>query len=481
MHTCLFVRPSHGSELAQLAEISSRRSVVGAVAAPARLLESLPRDTLEQLASSDIEWVRSARTAPSLTLLPDDFVQSAIAVEADRYSELGLTGAAFYFEGPPGSRLPRIANAAAVSCLITTTPEPRSGVLVNLDMITPCFGATSHIDTDEVGDGLSVWLTGVDEIEQRIERLSNRPGSDLTSPTRYLEDHRVAGSFRTDDLTAEPDPLLSRKVVRIATRLPARPGLKIVNLLLDAAAVAEIDAHAGRTSHESVQRSIIQARARIDSSRRRADDWARVSRLDWDADGHEEVQVELKSTSVVLDPSRGGEVLVFDDKAAGTTISWLEGEAPGMIVHMRDTHGDSDTMEMSVDGVEERRDGVSIALSDGDGRLSVTVSVSDRALDLEYRVTAPLHRRLGPELPMSIGKTSIRVDGGEWTDVDRSIARSGHRFRLRGDSAEILITSLLPTDLFARPGDGGVVIWPNWPTTSEGDFPLRIEVSTSEG
>ena len=39
-----------------------------------------------------------------------------------------------------------------------------------------------------------------------------------------------------------------------------------------------------------------------------------------------------------------------------------------------------------------------------------------------------------------------------------------------------LITSMLPTDLFVRPSDGGVVIWPNWYAAAAGSLPIRIDL-----
>jgi hypothetical protein len=476
MHICLFVRATTAEDLVDLAALAARRRVVAAVLAPAALLEAADPDTIGQLAASDIAWVRSARTAPALTLLPDEFVQSALAVEADQFGDLGLTGASLYFEGPPSSGLPRIAREGDISCAITRTTEARSGVLVDLDMVLPCFGAAHDVDLDRSIDDLQLWATGVDQIEERIDLITAMAHCDVTTPTRFLEQHFVTGAFTVDDLRSEPDPLLARKLVRIATRLPRRPGVEVVNLILEAASVESLAIDAGADRHEAVHSALITARSSIDNSRRRADDWARVSRLDWDADGHEEVQIELKTTSFVIDPRAGGEILVLDDKSSGTTLAWLEDEPPGLLFHSHDGADVAQTVEMVVDGIEESREGVALTLTDPDGWVRLTVGLTDRALDLEYHLSASANCRFGPELPLLIGETRLRVDGSEWMDIDQPKAVSGHRFRLEGRKREALITSMLPTDLFVRPAHGGVVIWPNWFAAAAGSFPIRIDL-----
>lgn len=476
MHICLFVRPTTDAELAELAALTVRRPVVAAVAAPAALLEAAPPEVIEHLAASDIEWVRSARTAPALTLLPDEFVQSALAVESDQFRDLGLDGDSLYFEGSPSNGLPRIAAEGDISCLITRTTEAGAGVIVDLDMVIPCFGAAPTVDTSSTIDELQVWDTNVDDLDSRLRQVSSLDGCDLSTPTRFLEHHTVTGSFPGTDLSTEPDPLLARKLVRIATRLPRRPGAEIVDLILDAASVENLAAEAGAERHQKVHAALIEARAAIDSSRRRADDWARVTRLDWDADGREEVQIELKTSSFVIDPAAGGALLVFDDKAEGSTIAWLDSEPPGLLLHMQDGEKSPETVELSIAGIEESREGVTLTLTDDDGWVSVMVGMSDRAIDLEYRLTEPADRRLGPELPLLLGDTRLRVDGGDWRAVDEPVAVSGHRFRLEGTVRDALITSLLPTDLFVRPSDGGVVIWPNWYAAAAGSLPIRIDL-----
>ena len=367
MHICLFVRPTTDAELAELAALTVRRPVVAAVAAPAALLEAAPPEVIEHLAESDIEWVRSARTAPALTLLPDEFVQSALAVESDQFRDLGLDGDSLYFEGSPSNGLPRIAAEGDISCLITRTTEAGAGVIVDLDMVIPCFGAAPTVDTSSTLDELQVWDTNVDDLDSRLRQVSLLDGCDLSTPTRFLENHTVTGSFPGTDLSTEPDPLLARKLVRIATRLPRRPGAEIVDLILDAASVENLAAEAGAERHQKVHAALIEARAAIDSSRRRADDWARVTRLDWDADGREEVQIELKTSSFVIDPAAGGALLVFDDKAEGSTIAWLDSEPPGLLLHMQDGEKSPETVELSIAGIEESREGVTLTLTDDDG------------------------------------------------------------------------------------------------------------------
>lgn len=476
MHICLFVRPTTDEDLVALAALTTRRPVVAAVAAPAALLEAADPEILEQLAASDIEWVRSARSAPALTLLPDEFLQSALAVESDRYQELGLTGDALYFEGPPSRTIPRIAAQADLSCLVTRSETTSSGVLVDLDMVIPCFGVAAQIDLSRSGDELQLWESTVEELDSRLDQITAMVGRDLSTPTGFLEHHPVTGTFPVQGLSLEPDPLLERKLVRLATRLPRRPAAEVVNLILEAASVRNLSSEAGAERHADVHSALITARFAIDNSRRRSDDWSRVTRLDWDADGREEVQVELKNSSFVIDPAAGGAVLVFDDKTEGTTLAWLESEPPGLLFQMQDEDSRPETAELAIEGIEESREGVTLTLTDAAGWVSLVVGLSEQAIDLKYRLTGPAERRLGPELPLLLGDTRLRVDGGEWMDVDQPIAVSGHRFRLEGSIRNALITSLLPTDLFVRPSDGGVVIWPNWYAAAPGTLPIRIDL-----
>ena len=167
---------------------------------------------------------------------------------------------------------------------------------------------------------------------------------------------------------------------------------------------------------------------------------------------------------------------MFDDKIEGTTLAWLETEPPGLLFHMHDGDDVPETTEMAIDGIEESREGVTLTLTDAAGWVSLVVGLSDRAMDLEYHLSGAAERRLGPELPLLLGDTRLRVDGGEWLNVDQPIAVSGHRFRLDGSVRNALITSLLPTDLFVRPSAGGAVIWPNWYAAAPGTLPIRIDL-----
>jgi hypothetical protein len=178
----------------------------------------------------------------------------------------------------------------------------------------------------------------------------------------------------------------------------------------------------------------------------------------------------------VIDPTAGGAVLVFDDKTEGTTLAWLDSEPPGLLFNMHDGEDQPETIELTVDGIEESREGVTLTLTDEAGWVSLVVGLSDRAMDLEYHLTGSAERRLGPELPLLLGDTRLRVDGGEWMQVDQPFAVSGHRFRLEGSVRDALITSMLPTDLFVRPSAGGVVVWPNWYAAAPGTLPIRIDL-----
>ena len=58
----------------------------------------------------------------------------------------------------------------------------------------------------------------------------------------------------------------------------------------------------------------------IDETHHRGRAWSYVRHLDWDADGREEVEVELPDQSWVVDPAEGGSLLYFDDKPSRWSI-----------------------------------------------------------------------------------------------------------------------------------------------------------------
>lgn len=479
MHVALLTRCTSIDDLEILeGVVHDRPTITAAVVPSAAVLDHLVESGADRpiLSSPSIEWVRSARGCPDLTLLPDDVVQSVLARESDIFSQLGLSGATLYFEGPHGSRLPRIASEAAVRCLITPALRSRSGLLVHLDRILPCFGAGPDLPAGDDADELTVALVDPGEMSAATDRVLDTAACDLTTPSAFLDDHAVTGRFTHDEMFAPPDRLLARKLVRLATRLPARPGAEVLDLVIEAARTRTIASDAGADAHLAAHRAVIRARSLIDESRRRADDWARVSRLDWDADGREEIQIELATTSLVVAPSRGGRVLVLDDKVDGLPLGWIHGEPPGVIARTTDGRGRVGAPSLDVQGIDERRDAVTIRMETEAGH-RVDVTVADRALEVTYAVEPVTDLRLGPEIPLAIGAGEIRVDGGAWETITDLTTVSGHRFRIRGEEREVLITSMLPTDLAARQSGQGVVVWPHWPMTAPGPHRVRIDLA----
>ncbi len=71
----------------------------------------------------------------------------------------------------------------------------------------------------------------------------------------------------------------------------------------------------------AANRHLITAQTMIDANHHRGRAWAYLRHLDWDADGREEVEVELPDQSWVIDPAEGGSLLYFDDKPSRWSIS----------------------------------------------------------------------------------------------------------------------------------------------------------------
>ena len=74
--------------------------------------------------------------------------------------------------------------------------------------------------------------------------------------------------------------------------------------------------HVRATAH----RHLITAQTMIDANHHRGRAWTYLRHLDWDADGRDEVEVELPDQAWVLDPAEGGCLLYYDDKPTRWSI-----------------------------------------------------------------------------------------------------------------------------------------------------------------
>ena len=277
-------------------------------------------------------------------------------------------------------------------------------------------------------------------------------------------------------------------------------------------------------------RHLITAQTMIDAHHHRGRTWTYVRHFDWDADGREEIEVELPDQSWVIDPAEGGCLLYFDDKPARWSIGdvvtrkfesyhldleepqiydrhprrWLTDQLLSSTTTVESFGSDAydellplpDT-EYVIEETTEGRGSARIKMAALDGKLQKTIKAEDRKLQIGYQVAGVPAGRFGPELPVAVweGVGQIRVDGGPWQDVDHPLALAGHRFRLRhsGIKTSLLIVLRQPGSMFsipirtvARGEDGGftsilqgVVLWPHWDTSGTGGYEVTIEVGES--
>jgi hypothetical protein len=343
-------------------------------------------------------------------------------------------------------------------------------------------------DDEGRGDHCAVIQVEHDEIAEAAAWIAGRPGADLTTIGSFLGDHRPVGRRRLaiDDWEArfagDPDRfVLHRKLVRLVTRIPERLSTAAELAVLEAERPVGFISGSVDQTHEA----IVAARVAIDAERRRGDDWWKVSRLDWDADGGSEIHVQLPSISMVIAPHRSGSVPNFDLKKPVWAASSIAGE-PGWTLcrFSSDLEGmEATPFEMSeVRTTEVRGATVELELAGklGNGTITLTVAAHDRRLTLKYTTDGVPVGRIGPELKFALGHDAkLRVDGSEWLAVTEPSGRAGHKLRVSDGVHQVVMSSLTPLSVFVRPGvDGrGLVFWPHWATTGVGAHELEVDLT----
>ncbi len=282
----------------------------------------------------------------------------------------------------------------------------------------------------------------------------------------------------------------------------------------------------------AVHGSLIAARVALEEATRRGRSWADIAHVDWDADGDEEIHVELPDQSWVLDPHEGGSLHYYDDKPARWATAdvlrrrfetyhpelvedvgellydrrphrWLsdlllpgEVTAGDFAVHAYRELAPLAGLRYSVEHAGADKAAVTVRLEaqlDAGAALEKEVQAEDRFLEVSYRLTGLPAGRFGPQLPVAVqeGGGSLRVDGGAWHRLETPLRLGGHRFRLRREGVPGLTVSLrMPGELYTAPvrtlsrsQDGvdeilqGVVLWPHWRAGGAGSYQLRIEVA----
>lgn len=491
MHYVLLTRlPDDPTDCADaLAAIAGARYPV-ALAMP----NPIPVPRLPELDLARVEWVRTGYSEPWFPLLPESEVRRQLEREVTELADLGIAHPGpLWVTGPWATHLPGMLQRSGVESLLIGAdlldiPEP--GVVAHLDAVLPVIPVRDPSVFDGVTDDrdqCAAIAIDFDELDLAARWVAARPGADLTTVADFLAVHRPSGRRRPaiDDWEArfadDPDRfVLHRKLVRLVTRVPDRLSQSAEGAVLEAERADGFLGDGVQAAHES----IIAARVAIDAERRRGDDWWKVSRLDWDADGGTEVHIELPRLSMVVAPHRSGAVPSFDLKRPVWPTSAVDGE-PGWTLcrFSSDLEGmEATPFEMSEVRTTEVRGGIVELELTGTlqtGVIDLTVSAQATHVDLSYRLSNVPPGRIGPELKFAFAAAPrVRVDGSDWSTVSEPSGLAGHKIRITDGEQQVVLSSLTPLSMFLRPGvDGsGLVVWPHWTGVGDGAHQLRVDL-----
>lgn len=478
--------PEHAS--AFLADLASKPYPVSLV-----LPHPLPLEEVLGLDPDRVEWVRTGYSEPWFPLLPESEITRQLEDEASALVDAGVVPGPLWVTGPWATQLPGSFKRAGVEALLIAARSldvPAPGVVAYLDAVLPIIPVyTNELPDAQASDDEAIAIeVSPDRLDEMAGTIRDRTHCDITTVTTFLAHHRASGRRRPhiDDWEArfgsDADRfILHRKLVRLVTRVPDRLGAAAERAVLEA---ERADALSGG-SLGAAHRAIVEARIAIDSDRRRGDDWWRVSRLDWDADGGEEIHVELPALSMVVAPHRSGAVPTIDSKRPVWPVSAVAGE-PGWTLcrFSADLEGlDAEPVELTeVRTTEARGPSVEVELAGeiDHGNVEIDAEVHELTVTLRYRLERLPAGRIGPELKLNLAAgTRLRVDGSEWLDVTEPVAVAGHKLRITDGEHQVVLATLTPCSVFLRPGlDGtGIMLWPHWTTAGTAMHELTIDMT----
>lgn len=475
------------------AEVERRGTPIAvSISGPALSAVRHQAGTLVEELAGRVEWVRTVWDAPDLTTLPHRVIEAAVRHETAVWESAGLEPGTLSIAGPWEPRL--VATLASLGERVILMegarlrPE-RGGVLRHLDSTIAAIGVFGVPDTfsPDRSDSLEVWrVADPSRLDTVVDRLLAAATTALTTPADHTAAHAVTGSadVRPSEVREVPEStVLRNKVLRLSTRMPERAPTDALEHLLEGANQEGLSADATGPLRRRLHESLIRARRLVDDRKRRGDEWGRVRRIDWDADGRTEVQIETAGISLVIDPDHGTTIPVLDDKVRTWAAGFLTGEPPGTLFRLVDGDGRPVPVEARLDQVEEEREHVQVVFSGVAGRSGTVrcrLRVSDRSLRLRYEADGLPAGRLGPRLDLALGRSRARADGAEWIPVTDTTSLTGHRFRLDGPRAQVLAGSMIPTECTLRAHDDGVIAWLHWSTTGAGIYESTIDLAPPE-
>ncbi len=452
------------------------------LAVPGRLWRHLADRDLP-VPAGDVQWLRMGWNEPDLTVLPEAARSLQLTREADALNAVGIDPTGFFTSTWDPTLVPTLTGHGIDHAVVAAGTTGAYGAADRFDRVLPVFLA----GPEPGSEGTRTLVTVVtDQPEAVLGRLGD---VSFTTPARHLADDPPAHRLRppVDSPAFRPDPadpsseILYRKMLRLVAALGERSPAGVVSDVLEVQHHATYPGPIDPLLRRELHRTLLRARHLLDG-RRRGEGWVEVARLDWDADGADEVQIESVAVSLVVDPDTG-RILYIDDKVGEWPVTAIPDDGdPGLIL-ARVIAGDGLPQSAglpTVEKVEERRGGavVTVGGTFQSGSLSVTVAAEGSILRLAYHLEDMPESRLGPEIPFSLGPTAVRVDGGDWIQIDGPVAATGHRFRFSDGERQVLVVMPVPGDCFARPLDPfGVVVWAHWPTGGDGDYELSVDLA----
>ncbi len=375
-------------------------------------------------------------------LLSDEIIHLILELEAERLAGVGANVAGLFVDRWWDRRLIEICGRLRIPAIVS----PR--------VLRP--GVLSHFHhTIAVYDGEQV---GPEESEPFPETPPGGPA--------HIDETPVV--FDPDDLDLQ---LLLLTYTRAMSRVPGRVGNNGRERLAAAVDGAAFLPTATSEERLDLRRELLTLRAALDQDQRRS--WGRLRRVDWDADGVEEVEIETTRWLAILD-AEAAALPTVADKTARWPLSSVPGEPGWMMArHVESLDQVTPTrLSLTVTGLEETKD--RLVLSAETDHLKMTMVITDQDIAFEYRLEDMAPGLIGPELSLQLDDPTMRVDGSRWRPLDQPAAHTGHKFRVKGGDQELVLTSINPATLFVRPVEGGLVAWLHWTTDGTGRYQLRV-------
>lgn len=375
-------------------------------------------------------------------ILPDRVIEVLLTEEIEMVARHGDVIGALVTEAWWDPRLIEICERLGIPALVSTRIT-RSGTISRFHSNRPGFRTIEELEKGEVsgtGAYASVEVPGVDGIDQAY---------------------------------------LRRTFTRLMALLPERLGPATLAALPGAVDGSAFLSSSSFEDRRDARQAILALRVALDRDGHRDPSWGRLSRVDWDGDGSEEIELESSDLLVVFDAA-DGVIATVADKTTIWPVSSIADD-PGWLIarHVADVDQEIPTPVMlAVTSLEESKDGLTVNASGtlGSGTISTSLAARGRRMILTYDLHGIDPGLIGPELSLLLDRSTLRVDGHTIGDITEPMSSPGHKFRISSQSHQLVVSSSMPSLAFLRPADGGLIAWFPWPTDGNGSRQITIDL-----